>query len=290
MSPPADGLDPSQNHAIQLIERSGILARTQIIADLNVERDKDQNTFEKLLAEIANDEPLATRVIHLANSAWFGGRVKVESVEVAFGRLGIKDFYKAAMAAALRFRLDEATEHSKWWQHSETIAHLCEMVAQHLNPELVEPAFQAGLLRDCAVPLMIKHVADYSYLANEALGFASASIEIETECNQTNHCVVGTELVAAWKFPQTHRAAVQSHHAQSLSGAKTPEAKQTLAVVLMAERVEGWSKIPDTVFFAGPEEDALRSEIARAFAITTETVDDTMAEMLRLYRLRQSHA
>ena len=60
---------------------------------------------------------------------------------------------------------------------------------------------------------------------------------METECNQTNHCTVGAMLVASWKFPETHSTAVQFHHAQSLFGAKTQEAKQVLATVLIAERI-----------------------------------------------------
>jgi len=67
MSPPAN-----EANALQLIEHTGILARTQVITNLNVERDKEQSTFEKILAEIARDKPLATRVIQLANSVWFG--------------------------------------------------------------------------------------------------------------------------------------------------------------------------------------------------------------------------
>lgn len=290
MSPPPDGPGSPAESARLLIERTGILSRTQIIADLNTERDREQSTFEKILADIARDQPLATRVIQLANSAWFGGRVKVDSVAVAFGRLGTKDFYKAAMAAALRFGLGEGGDHSKWWQHSESIAHLCEMAAQQINPDLIETAFQAGLLRDCAVPLMSQHVTDYAYLADEALGFAPASVEMEVECNQTDHCTVGAALAAAWKFPEVHQGVIQHHHARTLAGMKSPEGRQVLALVLFAERVDGWSKEPDTVCFATPEEDALRSEMARAFSVSTQTIDDTMTEMLRLYHLRQSHA
>jgi HD-like signal output (HDOD) protein len=236
MSDTSDSPEQYAGNARKLIEQTGILRTTQIICDLNLERDREQSTFESVLLAIAKDEPLATRVIQLANSAWFGGRVKVDSVDVAFGRLGNKDFYKAAMGAALRFGLGEGTESSRWWEHSESIAHLCEMVAQHLNPDLIEISFQAGLLRDCAVPLMTRHVTDYGYLADEALGFAPGSMEMETECNHMDHCTLGA------------------------------------------------------VLFGDSEEDALRSEIARAFEVTVESTNDAVTELMRLYRLRQKSA
>ena len=50
MSPPAN-----EANALKLIERTGILAQMQIITDLNVEQDKEQSTFERILAEIAHD-------------------------------------------------------------------------------------------------------------------------------------------------------------------------------------------------------------------------------------------
>jgi hypothetical protein len=83
---------------------------------------------------------------------------------------------------------------------------------------------------------MTRHVTDYGYLADEALGFAPGSMEMETECNHMDHCTLGA------------------------------------------------------VLFGDSEEDALRSEIARAFEVTVESTNDAVTELMRLYRLRQKSA
>jgi hypothetical protein len=57
MSPPAN-----EANALKLIERAGILTRTQVITDLNVEQDKEQSAFERILAEIAHDGRYASLI------------------------------------------------------------------------------------------------------------------------------------------------------------------------------------------------------------------------------------
>lgn len=275
--------------ASQLLENSGVLAAAQIIADLNVEKSKDQSTFENVIAAIERDQPLAKRVIFLANSAWFGGNVKVNRVHEAFGRLGTTDFYKASVAAALRCHLGDGDEQSRWWQESETTAHIAEMTAQQLNPDLVEAAFFAALFRDCAVPLMVKHLPDYSYLAADALGFSPESVEIEVECNQTDHCTVGAAIVRALNFPAAHAEAVAHHHGRTLSSLEPPEARQLLAMLLLAKRIETWSDKGIAEFHNDPAEDSLMSEIAIAFRLTKGALDDVVLEMIRLYGLRRAH-
>lgn len=279
-----------QRVANQLLEKTGILKRAQIIADLNLEKSKEQSTFDEVIAAIQGDAPLAERVIFLANSAWFGGRTKVDKVDVAFGRLGTTDFYKASVAAALRFHLGNGAGNDCWWLESETVAHVCEMTALQLDPKLVEAAFFAGLFRDCAVPIMNKHLADYSYLAQDALGFAPGAVDIEIECNQTDHGTVGATIVRALNFPPIYAAAIEHHHAQTLAAVEAPEAKQLLAILLLGSRIHAWSDKEVGAFHSEPAEDALLSEIAIAFRVTKAAIDDTIVELLRLYGLRQSHS
>jgi HD-like signal output (HDOD) protein len=276
--------------AAQLIERAGVLPRAHIIADLNAEKGREQSTYEQVIRSIQLDAPLTKRVLHLANSAWFGGRVKVNKVEEAFGRLGVQDFHKVSVAAALRFHLGDGVENDRWWEASETVAHLCEMTAQQLNPALVESAFFASLFRDCAVPLMRKHVPDFSYLADDAMGFDPGSVEVELECNQTDHGTVGAAVVSALKFPASYATAIRHHHARTLAGAESEEAKQLLSILLLGARLNAWGNKGIAAFHDDPAEAALQSEIALAFRITKQAVSDALAEMLELYQLRRANS
>lgn len=273
-----------------ILDRSGVLKSTRVIADLHDELRKEQSTFEPILKAIAADQPLARRVIDIANSAWFGGRIKVDTVEVAFGRLGVEDFYKAVVAGALRFHVGDGAEFKPWWTQSETTSRLAELIAQHLDPALIEASFFLGLLHDCAVPLLWKLVPDYSYLAAEALGFAPGSVEMETECNQVNHCEVGAALVQAWKFPPHFAGILLHHHSLTLEGLSDDAGRRQLGLLLLTKRIDHWCTHEVTPGFADASEENLELEIANVFRLTRGQLREVISEMVRMYQLRKNHA
>lgn len=288
MNDPSEKMTRAQAVTAALLDRSRVLEKAAIIAQLNMAKDLEESTFEEVIVTIQRDEPLAERLIFLANSAWFGGNVKVDKVDEAFARLGTADFYKASIAASLRLHLGNADESDPWWQGSETVAHVCEMTAQLLKPELIEAAFFAALFRDCAVPLMAKCLPDYAYLANDALGMSPDSVGIELECNETDHCTVGATIVKALQFPSSYSAVVQNHHARTLSGVESAEARELLAILLLGKRVETWGEKSVGEFYSDSAEGALLAEIAVAFQKTKGELDDVIGEMLRLYGLRRA--
>jgi HD-like signal output (HDOD) protein len=275
-----------------LLQSSGVLGATQIIPHLHAELAKDESTFAPILSAIALDRPLSQRVIDISNSAWFGGRMKSDTVEVAFGRLGVADFYKVVVSATLRYHLgnSDQPDFKRWWTQSETTARLAELLAPHLDATLVEPSFFIGLLHDCAVPLMAKHVPDFSYLVDGALGFQPEGIEMEQECNQFTHCDVGAALITAWQFPDAYAEAVRFHHRQTLELLSDDRARRLLAILLLAKRIDYWCKNELPAEFTAGAEHGLGSEIANAFRLTRGQLSDVLTEMTRLYRLRQSHA
>ena len=55
MNPSSGQSVGAQAVAARLIEKSGVLAAAQILADLNTEEARDQSTFEGVIAEFHND-------------------------------------------------------------------------------------------------------------------------------------------------------------------------------------------------------------------------------------------
>jgi HD-like signal output (HDOD) protein len=284
-------VDPAEVAAAVIIDRSGALARTQVIPALQRQRGNIERSFEPIVRQISAYAPLSNRILHLANSAWFGGGMKVQTVEEAFRRLGVNDFCKAALAGALRYGLTHPAraDDEAWWQHSETVAHLGEMVSQHLQPDLMEAAFQAGLLHDCAVPLLRRGVADYEYLAKDALAHGPEGIEMERACNGTDHATLGAALALAWGFSPAQAAAVRWHHSRSLAAGGLAEARPLLACLLLAKRVQAWNSAALRGFFPTPAEQSLAAEMAAVFVTTPRQLSEVMAELVSIYRLRQQH-
>ncbi|HXG48363.1 MAG TPA: HDOD domain-containing protein [Methylomirabilota bacterium] len=277
------------NPASTFVAKTDILERTRLIPQMNQELAKDEPTFDDVLAQLRRDEGLAARVLAIANSAWFAGRLKVDTLEVAFGRMGSQDFYRAVLAAVLRGNLGEGTEQNRWWQHADVTSGCCQMAAQLVAEPLLEKAWLTGLLHDCAVPLMARTVPDYSYLCEEALTYSPTIVATEQDCNQLDHCEVGAALLAAWRFPASFATAVRRHHTTLLAPVPDDEGVQLLALLLLAKRVCDPREL-DKPVFAERDEAILLGDIATTLGLHPDRMREAVAELRRLYRLRLKHA
>jgi hypothetical protein len=131
---------------------------------------------------------------------------------------------------------------------------------------------------------MRQQLTDYSYLAEEALGLSPTILEMERECNQTDHCTVGAALVSAWKFSPAHGEAVHRHHDQTLEQADSPQSKELLALLLLAKRIEVWSHQRAEGLLADPGEAALRGEIAQVLELGPQQIREIISEFILLAR------
>jgi HD-like signal output (HDOD) protein len=273
----------------ELIDRSGVIKRTAIIAVLNGEVAKPDSTFENILVLINADPVLGQRVIDVANSAWFGGRIKVETVELAIVRMGVKEFYRVVLFAALKAGLGGGRGSNAWLAHVENVATDCELMARCLARDLAPQAFLAGLMHDYGVPLMTKSLPEYAALAEEAMACTSGMEERENRRFQTNHCAVGAAMMTAWQFSPALVEVVRCHHKQTLAGVLDDEARRVLALLLLTERLDSMCRRLITIMFGESREEALLQEIAGTLEVTREKINEVLAEVARLYRLRQSH-
>lgn len=273
----------------EFIDRSGVLKRTSVIATLNAEVARPDTNFENILALINADPAMSRRVIDVANSAWFGGRIKVEEVETAIVRMGVKEFYRVVLFAALKAGLAGGRGESAWWAHVENVARDCELMARCLARDLAPQAFLAGLLHDYAVPLMIRRLPDYVTLSDDALGCAMGIEARENRRFQTNHCAIAATLTTAWQFSPVLGEVVRRHHQGALSGIADDETRRLLALLLLTERLDSMCRQLISVMFGESKDETLLLEIADTLEVTREKINEVLAEVTRLYRLRQSH-
>ncbi len=272
-----------------ILSQSQVLGATRILPALNAEMAKEEGQLDAILAQIHQDPVLARRVIDVANSAWFGGTVKADTVAVAFQRLGLDEFYQVTVAAVLHFHLSSGAspEFARWWNESETTARIGELLAQLLDPTLLKPSFFLGLLHDCAVPLLLRHVPDYSYLAADAFGVAPAGIEMEMECNQFTHCEVGAALSTFWQFPPEYAEVIRHHHGQTLEVLASSREQRLAAILHLAKRTPTWADQSAGLGFNHPEESVLELDIANAFRLTKPQLAEIITEIVRLSKIRK---
>jgi HD-like signal output (HDOD) protein len=110
-------------------------------------------TAETVGVIIQSDPVITAKMIMVANSALYAGRVQIESLQQAVVRLGLENTRKLVMAYAVSelFRSETLVMKSHMravWKHSQHVASLCRLLAGQLDGFDAEQAQLAGLVHD----------------------------------------------------------------------------------------------------------------------------------------------
>jgi len=110
-------------------------------------------TAETVGVIIQSDPVITAKMIMVANSALYAGRVQIESLQQAVVRLGLENTRKLVMAYAVSelFRSETSAMKAHMravWKHSQHVASLCRLLAAQLDGFDAEQAQLAGLVHD----------------------------------------------------------------------------------------------------------------------------------------------
>jgi len=193
----------------------------QIVLTLETLLDK-QNTGSTEVATLLESEPvIAGRVLHLANSAYYGsGRKDVNSVSAAVSRLGIETIRGLVYSATLPelFHTSGFTfNHMQFWKHSLTVAFLSrDLVLQHDKNarESSDKAYMSGLMHDLGILLFAKAMPDhYERITVEGPDLGVDLFYVEDEVLGIDHSELSAMYVERnWKMDPEIVQAIRLHH------------------------------------------------------------------------------
>jgi HD-like signal output (HDOD) protein len=170
--------------------------------------ENDNSSASDVAEIITSDAAVTARLLQVVNSPLYGGRVAIESVQMAIARLGmplVRDLVTSAVmknmfqptSDVLDQRLRDA------WQNSVQVAAICRALA-YTQPHLdTNQAMLAGLLHNIGVlPIYALAEADSDLIQDEAL------LDHMTDSLYPD---VGMYILSNWNFPQPLIKAVEFH-------------------------------------------------------------------------------
>ncbi len=182
--------------------------------------ESKESSREELIRCISLDQSIAAKVLQTINSAYFGLKQKVSSLEVAVGLLGDQEVHDIAIlcsaSSVLRTTLGGyGVLAEQFWLHSVSTAIASRLIADHCRPEKREVAFVAGLLHDIG-KMALKHL-----VAESNLNFSQDPDRDdilpkfhskETDAFGFDHCAIGYFLARNWNFSEELTATIGLHH------------------------------------------------------------------------------
>ncbi len=183
----------------------------EIIADENA-------NAKKISAIIETDQGIATKVLKVANSSYYGLSGKISSISHASVVLGHKTLGEIVTLAGaegiLAGKLPGYGYDSKdLWEHSLAVAFGAKIISNPKNPNLVKEAHMAGLIHDVGKIILDSYIVEKkeeieSFMEKEEKAFFDA----ESQYFGFNHAEIASEVCEKWNFPESINFAIKYHH------------------------------------------------------------------------------
>jgi putative nucleotidyltransferase with HDIG domain len=227
--------------ALGLLEEVTLPSLPSVLERLNaLLEDPDVGTRE-VAAVIAQDAPIATRVLRIVNSAAYGLRERVLSTEHAAAVLGMRELRNVATQASVigQFSHVDAKDFDLrgLWKHAILCARTSAAIAKASSDcgELApEDSYTLGLLHDVGQVVLLEHFTDrFLEAARRAAVEGRELAELERELLGFSHAEVGARIALRWRLSPVLVSAIQYHHGP----AEELEADPAAAIVDLANRV-----------------------------------------------------
>ena len=205
-------------------------------------------SIEKLKRLVVADPGLATKILKIANSAFYGGNRNIENLNQAILRLGLNSVRSIVVATSMKntYKKFGLTEKLLWEQLIGS-AMASSTIARHTRISDPEDAFIGGLLHDIGKVVLNNEYPDVfaklmERVYNESISFES----VEQEVFGFSHRMIGATVVRKWDFPESLEMLLQNFDKQEVLSSNQ-ELNNLVAVIKLGDKMcqkigMGWRK------------------------------------------------
>lgn len=175
--------------------------------------------FERV---ITRDAALASKVLRMANSAYYGGNGRITTVGRAIAVLGMNTIRTIVMSLSFHAMVHARQRKSRfnrqeYWRHSLATAIAGRVLARLKRSKWDEEIFLSGLLHDIGklvadqflpeeMDMFLSHTADLTSATVEEI------LALESKTLGTTHPELGEYAAQKWNLPEAIRTAIAYHH------------------------------------------------------------------------------
>lgn len=180
--------------------------------------DDPDSTAQDMEKAILRDQVLTTKILRLANSAYYGYARKISTVSQATVLLGFQAIKSIALASTVSQYLTSelkgySLEKNELWTQSQTCAIISRYIAKQIKYPNPEEAYIAGLLRDIGKTILNQHMEkEYSEVLAKIEKDNISFLEAEKEILGFDHAEIGGKVAEKWNLPKALVDSIGHHH------------------------------------------------------------------------------
>jgi len=180
--------------------------------------NSSESSAEDAADLIEKDPALTSKMIRLANSAFYGIPRSISSVTSAVVVLGFNTIRSLVLSASVAKMFDgkHTIDIDRFWKHSVVTAMASKIIVRHLmGVRMMDPesAFCAGVLHDIGMLIFSQYMADdYAKVCEHVKTDNVPLIDAEDKILGVNHAKMGKILADRWSLPSDLEYAIVYHH------------------------------------------------------------------------------
>lgn len=259
----------------------------EVLAKLNSVTEDPDSSADDVAAVISRDPAVATNVLRIVNSAYYGLQVRVSSISLAVSVMGFNMTKKVALKAAVfsvfgkrRDKILDNFDPIGFWRHAIYTATAARELGRQ-SPMLAdshpEDLYVCGLLHDIGkIILLEKAPKQYLPLLEECARAGCSELDLEQEHFGFTHADVGSVLAIKWFLPEDLTIGIRYHHAPS----KDPFHQSLSSLIHLADHVAWSAGEPST---RGTPSPALEHEVYDFAGLDLQEVEDLLPQIQEEY-------
>ena len=235
MSVETGRLDPEglQEFRAEVIARKNLPTIPTVLTRIIALTDAEDASGRDLVDVVEHDQALTSKILRLANSAFFGQSRRVATIPRAVMLLGFSTVRNLALGvkvwdAMARGIVPERLQ--ELWVHAVMVAVATKVLTAKLCAGDPDEAFTAGLLHDVGRLVLATRFKNAYWNAAAVAGEGRSIVDVEQEAFGVHHAEVGGWLLEAWGLPPSIVEATRLHHA-------TPDRPGITGLVATANRL-----------------------------------------------------
>ncbi len=206
----------------KLLEKANVPSLPAVARKLIQLCQNDFANFGDFAKVIEADPGLSSRLLRMSNSAYYGLREKVTSVERAISALGLKHVKSVCLGfhltSALSQNNPDGFDMGKFWQQSLLRGCLARQLADRYCPAKREEAFLIGLLQDCGTPFLVQALGkDYINVWQDTHVSQAAFYKLEEKLFDFTHITAAEAITEKWELPEELSIPIVMHHQRDIS-------------------------------------------------------------------------
>jgi HD-like signal output (HDOD) protein len=205
---------------------------------MRIASDPKSNSAQ--LHEILKHDPvLASKILKVANSSYYGFRNRIESLKTAIVMLGVEEILRLIAATSVYSAFGdtpecEGFEKEIFWFHSACVGAVAGAMAKEMRLPSANDLYTGGLLHAIGEILLASSFSNYFKIAFDHFERSDTSLTIaQKEVLGIDYAEIGTYLGTKWTLPDPLISMIKHH----LDPAKDEEYLMESSVIYLAKEI-----------------------------------------------------